>query len=456
MKTFASSVSGIVSFISLLAALLASPARSQAADVLGERAREAATIIAAEPKWRDDLFDASFTKQVPPEQLRAIGKQTFARTGAVVEVQETQRKGAYTGDFDVICAGDVALPMWISIQERAPHAIVGLFYKQPAPLMKDVGAAVGLLKKLPGKVSFAAWKLGEKPEILAELEPETSLAIGSAFKLYVLGALAEDVAEKKRALADVVVLDAKRRSMPSGMLHEWPAGTPITLATLASLMISISDNTATDELVATLGREKVEAMLAPMGNRSAERTQPFLTTGEMFRLKFTREGKGADEYAKLDLSAKRAYLMKEVANGPLDESSFESSRMAAPFAIDTVEWFASAADLCRALDWLRVHTESGPAAPLRDVLAINAGVQISHATFPYAGFKGGSEPGVMALAFLLRANDGTWYAIAVAWNDTKDLVDEAKLAALVQRTIYVLGKRGTANTARDPAAATPK
>lgn len=423
----------------LLALLLAPGLHAQ--EVLDQRARQAAGIVAAEPRWADDLFDPAFLKQVPPARLQAIGKDFFAKCGALVEMQPTQRKGEFSATYDLIFDQDLVVSMSVAISERAPHAVIGLLFGQPMAMMTDLNAAKAQLQELPGAVSFAVWKLGgEQPEVLAELEPDESLAIGSAFKLYVLGALVQDVTDGTRKPGDVVTLEARNRSMPSGQMHDWPDGTPVTLATLAAMMISISDNTATDNLLFALGRERVEAQLTTMGNAAAARSIPLLATHELFHLKMTRAGKGADAYVKLDLAAKRAYLAETVAGDPFDRTQVELGSMTTPNRIDTVEWFASANDLCRALDWLRENTASGPAAPLRDVLSINRGLDVSPEQFPWAGFKGGSEPGVLNLTFLLNAKDGSWYALAVTWNNAADAVEESKLFALVQRAIYVLGK----------------
>jgi hypothetical protein len=216
----------------------------------------------------------------------------------------------------------------------------------------------------------------------------------------------------------------------------------VTLQTLASMMISISDNTATDHLLFTLGREKVESMLASMGNGNTARNQPFLSTAEMFRLKASEGGKAADEYAKLETAKKREMLTTRVGAKPIDEKALDLSVFTRPSHVEDVEWFASASDLCRAMDWLRKATESGPAAPLRAVLAINPGLAISKEAFPYVGYKGGSETGVLNLTYLLRAKDGTWYAASAGWNDPKEAVEDSKLTGLMQRAIYLLGKAG--------------
>ena len=54
-------------------------------------------------------------------------------------------------------------------------------------------------------------------------------------------------------------------------------GAPITIHTLASLMISESDNTATDALIDLVTRNSVETI--------SPRNRPFMTTREFFQLK---------------------------------------------------------------------------------------------------------------------------------------------------------------------------
>jgi len=76
-------------------------------------------------------------------------------------------------------------------------------------------------------------------------------------------------------------------------------------------MISASDNTATDHLFDLIGRDAVGAMLGPMGNDAVDRKMPFLTTGELFVIKWGPDGL-ADRYRDADESARRALLDGEV------------------------------------------------------------------------------------------------------------------------------------------------
>ena len=436
----------------LLALLACVPALAQ--ETLERRAREAAGIVAEKPAWPEALFHESFTAQVSDRQLQAIGAQFFAKCGPVQAVQQTSSKGPNFGTFDLITARGLVIPMTIGVEAEAPNAVSTLFFGAPAPMLKSLDEAVAELRKLDGQVSFGVWRLGEgEPRALVTLEPDRPLAIGSAFKLYVLGALLQATREGRRALTDTLVLDAGARSLPSGILQDWPEGAAVTMDTAANLMISRSDNTATDLLLRALGREAVEDMLAPMGMRDPARSRPFLSTAEMFRLKFVDGGKAGEAYAALDEPGRRQFLATKLGATPLTEDSIDPGLFASPSRIDSIEWFASAADLARAMDWLRRNTEPAEGAPglLRGALAINPGLSISPQQFPWIGFKGGSEPGVLNLTFLLRRADGAWFALAATWNDPDAPLRDDAFMPLVQRAIWVLGRQtGTAPEAVSP------
>jgi hypothetical protein len=100
--------------------------------------------------------------------------------------------------------------------------------------------------------------------------------------------------------------------------------------------------------------------------------------------------------------------------------------------IDSVEWFASPAAMAKALDWLR--SEGGDTALA--ILAVNPGVTPAMAErFAYIGYKGGSEPGVIAMNFLVRTKAGRWFAVAGHWNDAAKPVDNLRFATLMSRAL---------------------
>lgn len=426
---------------SLLLALPSTAAQDPAPDTLLERrAKDVVALIVGEPTWADDLFNPSFLKAVPPEKMREICRSLHKAHGPVAAHTLLRRDSDVAGSFEFVFENGSVVSVKLGLLQKPPHSIVTLWFGAVAPGVKDFAALSESLGKLRGKVSFAIERLGGKePVTIAERDADQVLAIGSAFKLYVLGTLARDVAEGQRRPEDTVRLEERLRSLPSGKLHRWPAGSPATLHTLAALMISESDNTATDQLLFALGRERVEAMLARMGHRAAERNVPFLSTGEMFRLKLTGDGSAAEDYLKRDVKARREYLEGEIASVTLDESTVNTDLLLEATHVDTIEWFASARDLCRAMDWLRQATESGKAADLRGLLAINPGPEVSREAFPWVGFKGGSETGVLNLTFLVRSKAGEWYAVSAGWNDAR-AVDAERLTSLVSRAFALLAR----------------
>jgi hypothetical protein len=295
----------------------------------------------------------------------------------------------------------------------------------------DIPALFGEIAGLPGEVSLAAARLEQSgPADFLTQKAERPLAVGSAFKLFVLAELVREVKAGDRRWSDVVPLGPA--SLPSGLLHNWPKGSPITLHSLAALMISQSDNSAADTLLSVLGREKVEALLPALGVRSPERDRPFLSTREAFALKLgdpalLAEWKAAGE------AGRRALLprLAGVAATGLDPARLGGR----PVGIEAVEWFASPADLVRTLDWLR---RSGDQTAL-DLLAINPGLGPAVAgEFAYFGYKGGSEPGVLNMSFLLRSREGRWLAVSATWNDPVAALDEARFAALMSRLVRLM------------------
>jgi hypothetical protein len=69
------------------------------------------------------------------------------------------------------------------------------------------------------------------------------------------------------------------------------------------------------------------------------------------------------------------------------------------------------------------------------VLAINPGIGLDRARWPYVAFKGGSAPGVIDLTSLLRDASGRWVVCTATWNDAAKEVEQARFTSLVQRSI---------------------
>lgn len=309
----------------------------------------------------------------------------------------------------------------------------------PENVVADIHAA---LATMPGHTGFAFTELTEDgPVLLAGVRQDEKFAVGSTFKLFILGTLADDVNHDRRQLESIMLLERKLHGPPSSEMAEWPVGSPVTLHTLALKMIWISDNTATDHLHYLLGRERIESMMETMGNKHASWNRPLLSTREMTQLRDKRAGMPGREYDKLDDAAKRKFLVDKLpATGNFDDLDFDTA------AYDVAEWYATPLDMAAALAWLKSHTEADqPAHRLRDVLTVDAKLKYDAKRWPYVGFKGGSEDQILAGNWLLRNANGHWYTMHLYWNNPHGKADPQKL-------IDALGVIFTALEAALPAA----
>lgn len=405
---------------------------------LERRAHEVAALFLETPKVPDGLFHESFLAQVPRARMAGILKTYWRQGGACTSVRLLSSDSPWSGRLRLSFEKELETTMTLTIEPAEPHGIVGLFLTNLEPSLLGFEGLAKELEKLPGRVGCALALLGDgEPRLLFAHAAEEPFAIGSTFKLYVLGALGQEVLAGGRRWQDVVLLQEQWRSLPTGILQSWPTGSPITLHSLAALMISMSDNTATDHLLFVLGRERVEGLLEGMGNRHAASNRPFLSTAELFRLKGCEGGRLMEPYLALAEAERRAFLERELP--PLALDSVNGGALGVPTRIQEIEWFASCADLCRALDWLARAASDERARPAREILAVNPGLPAAR-SFAYAGYKGGSEGGVLNQSWLLERADGARFALVASWNDPAKALDEARFFGLMGRVLGLVAE----------------
>ncbi len=173
----------------------------------------------------------------------------------------------------------------------------------------------------------------------------TARPIGSQFKLFVLGALAAQVRAGHLSWDQTLTVAENVKSLGNGQgsLQLAAAGTSVSVEDAATKMISISDNTAADMLIALVGRERVEQQVRRR-SAHASANEPFLTTREMFLLHYVAGL--ADRYLATPRTRRAAFLAASVDPLPLD--AIASGFSTDPRYVDEIEWFASPADICRA------------------------------------------------------------------------------------------------------------
>jgi hypothetical protein len=121
---------------------------------------------------------------------------------------------------------------------------------------------------------------------------------------------------------------------------------------------------------------------------------PFLTTREHFLLKAVHPAL-ANQYLSLALSQRAAFLASSVDPLPFSPAQAQNLATASPTDIETLEWFASPDDICRAFAGLEQLAAQSGLAHLGSILsANNLGIELDPPQWPTVWFKGGSEPGV--------------------------------------------------------------
>ncbi|MEW6575510.1 MAG: serine hydrolase [Pseudomonadota bacterium] len=373
----------------------------------------------------EDFFTPSFLAAVPPAQFKAISDSFTRQYGSAVAISAVQKYGPNSAVLQVEYEKAIAT-IEITVESVAPGKVAGLLAKGFALKGDSIEKIKADFAALPGKSGFVVQKLGDDGVVTTHsANAESQFATGSTFKLYVLAELASQVAAGERRWSDVVPIGV--RNFSSSATQNWPLDTPVTLQTLATWMISVSDNAATDALMRELGREAIEGKLASIGHSAPDKALPMLTTVEAFALKSNPALR--QRFEKASEAGQRDLLAAERA--ALSFAAIDMSHMGSgPNAIETIEWFASPKDTALLLNNLR-RLDNQTA---RDIMAVNSGIgPAAAAKWRYLGYKGGSEPGVISMSFLAQSKAGQWYAISGSWNNPAKEVDNNAFAALMTR-----------------------
>ncbi|MBL9030677.1 MAG: serine hydrolase [Phycisphaerae bacterium] len=384
------------------------------------------------PRFVARRFAPSFLAKVPESQFRVIMRQWrrdhFGDGAARVVRLEGDEGGVLAAIVEGVATGaHTRIRVGVDAEGR-----IDTLWFAPAPeynatgvdAWADADAMLTRLKGPTGALSLGAYEIAGDglPRAVHRLGADRPLAIGSAFKLYVLGALAEEVAAGRIGWDLPLAIKDTLKSLPSGTMQHHQEGLEFPISRFAERMISISDNTATDHLLALLGRARVEDYVSRTSEH-AGLNRPFLSTMDMFRLKLGPDRTLAQRYADADEPGRRALLDGEVAT---TIPSFAAAALwRAPFLVDRVEWFASADDLARVMADLHRLERADP--ELARVLRVNPGLAFDAADWTSVAFKGGSEPGVLSLTWLLTRRDGRVFVLSLTWNDTSKPVEQARL-----------------------------
>ncbi len=153
------------------------------------RAAEALVALFSGRTEPERLFSKTFLAQVPAAQVNAISKQLNDQLDKHARSARSKRdRPRQEPSFWSSSAGTLQLNL--AVGAAAPHPIEGLLVTGTELKGDSLAAVAKELKALPGQTAFAVAKLdGAAPHLIASHEPDRAMAIGSAFKLFLLAEL---------------------------------------------------------------------------------------------------------------------------------------------------------------------------------------------------------------------------------------------------------------------------
>ena len=389
------------------------------------------TVLNKKPFVYSDHFAAGFVQALPEDYFLGlmndvIGAIDLCEKSEILSGDENQGVARLTSvngrsaDFLLVVDKD-SLISGLQVQDvNFPDVVIDSFE-----------SASNYVNSLDAEVTFTVENFDKGVRV--SNEGFKAQPLGSAFKLYVLGALADEIARGTYSWDQNFPIKNEWKSLPSGVLQNEPEGKEFSLKELAEYMIKISDNTATDHLIHIVGREIVENQLVVMNNNYVELNRPFLTTSEMFKLKWAAPQTLIDQFKVGDSFVRRSILENQLVKIDLNQVGTNGVSQQQPAFISEIEWFGGTNDVCSGMRILK--NKQSP--EILDVLSQNVPfLDLSaQSLWNYGGFKGGSEPGVLTMSFLLESKKAEWGCVSVAWSDQDKPANQWVMFDLVSKLL---------------------
>ncbi|MCP3939156.1 MAG: serine hydrolase [Actinomycetia bacterium] len=390
-----------------------------------------------------------FLQQVPPELFITSTidfLSTYELPFRVVEAAEPGVEGLeLEALLESVDGQQLILSMTVTSDE--PHMIETLLI-QPGetpefPADATIESIDESLSGLAANSSLGLYDVTEgRCDPVHEIRPEDPIVLGSAFKLWVLAELAYRVSTGDASWDETFAVRDELKSSPDGQIYPMEAGTEVSLQEYAELMISISDNSATDHLIARLQRSDVEAAIRRIGVSDPSANTPLMSTAALFQLKYLASDPNAAEYRTLDEANKRRILDQiddTILPSELDSENAEGVAVDQPRNLD-LEWFATPHDMCLTMVHLDEFAVTPGLEPVAGILEMNpgAGIPFRRDHWPTIRFKGGSEAGVLAGVWWFENPLGRRYVLAGGLNDPNSTIDEPTAIFTLASTITLV------------------
>ena len=374
----------------------------------------------------DAHFDPLFLDKISAAKINAVLAEFPAPSGAqLVEVLTTEPTAL------VVIANFGTKRLRVTLSVDGSGLIDGLELAPSAPAANWTQIDQTLAASAPGVSFLAARVANGSCQTIHQLAASTPRPLASEFKLFVLGALAHRIGAGHVTWDQKLTVESRLKSsgnaVSSGSLQFVPTGTRVSVRETATKMISISDNTAADMLINLVGQPALESQVRQWSNDPLLDV-PFLTTRQILLLHYANFPMLANAYLARAPSKRQAFLNSAVDPLALSEARGSTE----PRDVDSIEWFGSPDDVCRAFAGLQQLSQQPKLSPIASIFSVNnGGLGLDPSRWPTVWFKGGSEPGVMTVGYMATNSKGQTFVVsAMLSNATAALAPSATFALL--------------------------
>ncbi len=296
--------------------------------------------------------------------------------------------------------------MTVLLERERSGKINSLLIKSALYLVKSLDECLSQMQEVAASSSLLIRKDGAE---FFSKDAETPLAIGPAFKVFVMQELVRRVNSGELKWHQKVKLEKDLQSHPASSLYAKMGGGKVKLDVIAQHMMAASDNSAADVVLNLIGTKSLE---------TCEERTPFLTSRQFYQLK--ADQKLAERYGRAD-TAKRRRILERIQSQPLPALEDVTD-----LCLAGVEWYASAQELCDVM------------GEIADEKAMTLNPGLAEKTdWQRIAFKAGGEVGVLNFTYDVKGLGGTHWQIALTWNDDNPL-PEGKLIGLTNKLLQEL------------------
>jgi len=265
--------------------------------------------------------------------------------------------------------------------------------------------------------------------------------LASLHKLTVLRALSRKIRAGDAAWSEVVQVQRPLKSRGSGILKNWPDGAPVTIYTLATLMLAESDNAATDHLITRVSRGAIEdaVRLGCFSSEPDPRNFPYLLMTELVSLRY----RGGDRrievlanYVGAD-QKKRMRILRDLRGTSMGKQP-ERIVSRPPVGADKIGWFASPREVCLTAVALARSSKWDPSQAEMAILRTGSNkIDLLPVAGDYVAAKAGLDWGHRSRFALVKSRSGKWHAVCLMLNGDERKVHSIDIDLLFEHIMYL-------------------